>query len=57
VLAAFQLVVPSESLAKAFGERIGALRSSLIGNVARSETLTRLRDALLPKLVSGEIRV
>jgi type I restriction enzyme S subunit len=29
----------------------------MVGNVAQSRTLAAIRDALLPKLISGEIRV
>ena len=39
------------------GKAIAALRARLTANVAESRTLAELRNALLPKLMSGEVRV
>jgi type I restriction enzyme S subunit len=33
------------------------LHAKLVANLRESETLAAIRDALLPKLLSGEIRV
>jgi type I restriction enzyme S subunit len=49
------VVVPPLPLAEAFGE-IFAL-SQRLDLMAQSRTLTALRDALLPRLISGELRV
>jgi type I restriction enzyme S subunit len=57
VLSAFQLVRPSERVVQVFSTTIGALRSKVISNVLESENLADLRNALLPKLISGELRV
>jgi type I restriction enzyme S subunit len=40
-----------------FGERLEPLFSQADTNLGESNSLTTLRDALLPKLLSGEIRV
>ena len=57
VLGEFPLIVPSDSLVDAFEGQVGKLRARLVASVEESCTLAALRDALLPKLVSGELRV
>jgi type I restriction enzyme S subunit len=56
-LAHFQVAVPPRPIAEAFGRAVKPrfLRSSAA--VRESRTLAALRDALLPKLISGELRV
>jgi type I restriction enzyme, S subunit len=55
VLSGFHLVVPTVGVLKMFGEVAGALRNRLVANARESLTLAALRNALLPKLVSGEL--
>jgi type I restriction enzyme S subunit len=55
VLSAFQLIVPPPAIADAFQKKISALRSKVNANVVESQTLSELRDTLLPKLISGEL--
>jgi len=55
LLASFFVVVPPEPVAAAFGPYLDASRR--VDLMAQSRTLANLRDALLPKLVSGSIRV
>ena len=57
VLSGFPLVVPSASVVDTFEEQIASLRTRVVENASESQTLTALRDTLLPKLVSGEMRV
>ena len=57
VLSLFPLVVPPDGVASAFGEVVGALRERLVQSAAEMQLLAGLRDTLLPKLVSGELRV
>jgi len=56
-LAHYLLVAPSEGVAKAFGQLVEPLFRKASQSVAESRTLAALRDALLPKLIRGEIRV
>jgi type I restriction enzyme S subunit len=49
------VVVPPVPLAQAFGEMFAL--SQRLDLMAQSRTLAALRDALLPKLISGELRV
>ena len=50
-------VLPSVSLAERFEEAISPIIENVLNNLHESHTLTTLRDTLLPKLISGEIRV
>ena len=56
VLSEFPLVVPSTSLLDAFGAQVGSLRTRLVANAEESRILAAQRDALLPRLVSGEVQ-
>lgn len=51
------VLVPSDDLMRAFDEIAGPLYQQVVHNECESRTLAELRDALLPKLVSGELRV
>ncbi|WP_337869705.1 restriction endonuclease subunit S [Meiothermus sp.] len=53
----FLLPVPSEPIARAFGLAVGPMFARAREAAAESRTLAALRDALLPKLISGELRV
>lgn len=52
-----QLITPGPNLIEAFLRAVGPLRDQIRLNIASDGTLAALRDALLPKLLSGEIRV
>ena len=56
-LKGFPVVVPCESLLTTFSEIVNDSLSKLASNVRESATLTKLRDTLLPKLLSGELRI
>ena len=51
------MVVPPHAAIADYDRTAGALVDKLAALYDESVTLTSLRDALLPKLVSGEIRV
>ena len=55
VLSEFPLVLPSTSLSDAFGALVNSLRTHLVANAEESRSLAAQRDALLPRLVSGEV--
>ncbi|WP_322507663.1 restriction endonuclease subunit S [Anaerolinea sp.] len=50
-------VIPSSTVLDAFDEVASALFERQYANNCESRTLAALRDALLPKLISGELRV
>ncbi|WP_435674021.1 restriction endonuclease subunit S [Pseudomonas denitrificans (nom. rej.)] len=47
----------SEAVSMAFGEAIAPLFASIRHNHEQSQTLTQLRDTLLPRLISGHLRM
>jgi len=57
VLSLFPLVAPPGGLASAFAAVVGALRDRLVQSATEMQVLADLRDTLLPKLASGELRV
>jgi type I restriction enzyme, S subunit len=52
-----KILCPSNNLAKVFGNYVRPFYKKTVENNDESNTLTSLRDTLLPKLISGEIRV
>jgi type I restriction enzyme S subunit len=50
-------VVPSRELMGTFTGEVAPLYAQITANLQQSRTLAALRDALLPRLLSGEIRV
>jgi len=56
-LANFSLVVPPEGIAQRFGETARGILCKMKANDGESSTLASIRDSLLPKLLSGQIRV
>jgi type I restriction enzyme, S subunit len=57
VLSSFPLVIPPRSVASAFAELVGCLRVRVVANASETQLLAAARDALLPKLISGELQV
>ena len=53
----FSIVVPSPQVLAAFGHFAQPLTERIEANIIMSATLAALRDTLLPKLISGELRV
>lgn len=56
-MARYQVVIPPKPLAEAFANQIRPIVDRIISSIHESCTLAALRDTLLPKLLSGEIRV
>ncbi len=53
----FTLAVPPAEIAERFGEMAQTVVNSMKARDEESRTLATLRDALLPRLISGELRV
>jgi type I restriction enzyme S subunit len=53
----FDVLMPSRAARVAFCEAVRPMRNQIWANVEQSDTLAATRDLLLPKLMSGEIRV
>lgn len=56
-LAAYPLVIPPESIALEFTKVVELLLASMKDNVHEAQTLATLRDTLLPRLISGQLRL
>jgi len=56
-MSGFSVVTPPFSLAKAFDELIQPFMERIVENVHEGRSLTAIRDALLPRLISGDLRV
>jgi type I restriction enzyme S subunit len=56
-VSSFKVALPPEPIAAAFTRILQPMLDRIHSNVHESSTLTTLRDALLPRLLSGEIRV
>ena len=54
---ALQILEPRSELIHAFDDHAGPVDTRIRNNVSESRTLTTLRETLLPKLISGEIRL
>ena len=53
----YQTVIPPADLLNVFAVKVGALYQKCQALSEQSELLAKTRDALLPKLISGEIRI
>jgi type I restriction enzyme S subunit len=51
------VLVPPQTLLDEFQQQVEPLHRRVVSNLEESRTLAELRDALLPKLLSGELRV
>jgi type I restriction enzyme S subunit len=56
-LMAIDVVIPPERVTTSFSHRVRPLLTLVNHNLAQNGTLSSIRDTLLPKLLSGEIRV
>jgi type I restriction enzyme S subunit len=54
---AIQRPVPSSKILLAFETFVSGWFEAILSNVEESKTLAQLRDTLLPRLISGELRV
>ena len=52
-----EVIVPPRDLLEKFVDVVEPLYKRITSNLNESKTLSSLRDNLLPKLLSGEIRV
>jgi type I restriction enzyme S subunit len=57
ILEAVPLVVPPDGVVAAFARAADQLQSLVVARDSESATLAKTRDALLPRLLSGELPV
>lgn len=53
----FQLVTPPDPTSVLFSNLIDVIRQNVIANIQESNTLLTIRDTILPKIISGDLRV
>lgn len=51
------VVVATTSILESFDEIVSSLRNKMFSNSQHTQTLTKLRDTLLPRLISGQLRL
>jgi type I restriction enzyme S subunit len=56
-MARYAVVIPPENVAKAFTHQVRDSIIHIIASIHESRTLAVLRDTLLPKLISGDLKV
>ena len=57
ILNSIELVVPDKEIVEKFNSRVTSVFSKILINQEQIRTLSTLRDSLLPRLMSGEVRV
>ena len=57
VLGRYPVIVPSFEVANVFAEIITGVQQKIAANHQQAQTLAQLRDTLLPKLISGQLRL
>ena len=56
-MAGYDCVVPPKPLSSAFGKIVEPMIETMMQCVSENNALTKLRDLLLPRLISGKLRV
>ena len=56
-LSRYELAIPPAALAAAYGDAIVPMLDRIVANVRESHALAHARDALLPRLMSGRLRL
>lgn len=57
VLKELELIEPSNEILIDFANKVNPILEHVLKNQKENQTLTQLRDTLLPKLISGEVRL
>jgi len=57
IMGAYEMCIPPRELAQAYQTLVGPMIEKIIENIHQSRTLAQTRDLLLPKLMSGALRV
>ena len=57
ILNHFKVILPSEDILALFDEKVGLLFSQIKNFIQQNGNLSRQRDLLLPRLMSGKLEV
>jgi type I restriction enzyme S subunit len=53
----FTALIPNESVQKAFSAVVTPIFDQIVEGKLKAQNLTKLRDTLLPRLISGQLRL
>jgi len=56
-IAGYDVAIPPAALARAYNDVVSPMTARIVASIHESRTLGIIRDALLPKLISGNVRV
>lgn len=56
-MARYPIVIPPKTICEAFGQEVRHVTERILSAICESRSLAAIRDALLPKIISGELRV
>ena len=56
-VAIMPIITPQKAIIDTFSDMVNTIHGKQLANIRECQTLATLRDALLPKLISGELRV
>ena len=56
-IASFKITIPNSQLLETYQSHAWPLRNKILHNRQQAQTLAQLRDTLLPKLISGRLRL
>ena len=57
IVKAHNVVIPQSQVASQFNQTVMPIYDKIVANMHQTVTLSEMRDTLLPKLISGEVRV
>ncbi|MCR3895753.1 hypothetical protein NUK31_22765, partial [Aeromonas caviae] len=57
VLLDYPVVTPTQNILDRFNGSVGVLLERILSNHEQAQTLATLRDTLLPRLISGQLRL
>lgn len=57
IMKEYEILIPSKEIHEKFRDQVRPMFNKIKSNTQQIRTLTQLRDTLLPKLMSGEVRV
>jgi type I restriction enzyme S subunit len=56
-ISTYAMAIPPDAVSDRFGKLVRPMLQKLEANIPESQYLSKLRDTLLPKLISGELRI
>lgn len=57
ILKDLKIIIPDSQIIEKFSKKANPVHKNILDNQKENESLTKLRDTLLPKLISGEVRL